>query len=403
MTKSLPAEAAAASVPVLTHPTVGNPSTARLAFLNVASGVGLRAIPRIPDAVKRLILGRRTVTIDGNTLDTTLQLMLASLHMSRVKSGLVASNDVHAARAQLRKLAAVMDSGVSVGVRDLVIRTGGQERSDRGGTGGPAADMRARHYIPVNTIPAGPVDSSRERSSAPLLVFYHGGGFVVGDLETHDAPCRLLCRDAGVQVLSVDYRLAPEHPAPAGIEDCYAAYRWAREHAEELGANPDRVAVGGDSAGGNLAAVVSQLALADGVRLPDLQLLLYPVTNFDSDTRSKTLFADGYFLTKADMDWFRANYLTGSSIGRADPRVSPLLADDLSGLPPALVVTDGFDPLRDEGTQYAEALAAAGVDTDHRHYGSLIHGFANFFPLGGGSATAMAEIASALRAHLSRT
>lgn len=206
-----------------------------------------------------------------------------------------------------------------------------------------------------------------------------------------------------MHVLSVDYRLAPEHPVPAGLEDCYAAYRWAREHAAELGADPDCVAVGGDSAGGNLAAVVSQLARADDVQPPDLQLLLYPLTNFDSDTRSKTLFADGYFLTKAELDWCRANYLTGSSLGKADPRVSPLLADDLSGLPPALVATGGFDPLRDEGAQYADALAAAGVATDHRQYGSLIHGFASFSSLGGGSATAMSEIASALRAHLSRT
>jgi acetyl esterase len=389
MTKSVPAEVAPTVEPVLTHPRVGEPSGARLAFLNGASAVGLRAIPRLPDAVKRLVLGRRRVTIDGNTLDTTLQLMLASLHASRVSSGLVASNDIPAARAQLRKLAAAMDSGVSVGIRDIVIP-------------GPAGDIRARHYEPVDALP---VDSSRTNSAEgrqPLLVFFHGGGFVVGDLETHDAPCRLLCRDAGVHVLSIDYRLAPEHPAPAGIADCEAAYRWAREHASELGADPTRVAVGGDSAGGNLAAVVSQLARADGVQGPDLQLLLYPVTNFDSDTRSKTLFADGYFLTKADMDWFRANYLTESEIGTADPRVSPLLAADLSGLPPALIVTGGFDPLRDEGTQYAEALAAAGVPTDHRHYGSLIHGFVNFFTLGGGSASAMSEIASALRAHLSR-
>lgn len=379
MTKSVPAEAPPAVNPALLHPVVGNPSSARLAFLDAASRVGLRAIPRIPDRVKRLLLGRRSVTIDGNTLDTTLQLMLASLRASRVSSGLVASNDIPAARAQLRKLAAVMDSGVSVGVRDVMVP-------------GPAGDIPARHYAPVNT-----------RGSEPLLVFYHGGGFVIGDLETHDAPCRLICRDAGVHVLSVDYRLAPEHPAPAGIDDCYAAYRWTRDNASALGADPERVAVGGDSAGGNLAAVVSQLARADAVRLPELQLLLYPVTNFDSDTRSKTLFADGYFLTKADMDWFRANYLTGSAIGRADPLVSPLLAADLSGLPPALVATGGFDPLRDEGTQYADALRAAGVSVDHRRYGSLIHGFANFFPLGGGSVTAMAEITSALRAHLSRT
>jgi acetyl esterase len=390
MTKSLPVEEAPASALAVAHPVAGDPSRARLAFLNAASGVGLRAIPRIPDAVKRLMLGRRTVAIDGNTLDTTLQLMLASLRVSGVSSGLVASNDIPAAREQLRKLALAMDSGVSVGVRDVVIPGGGQERSDRG-IGTAAGDIAARHYTPVNTEPV-----------KPLLVFYHGGGFVVGDLETHDAPCRLLCRDAGVHVLSIDYRLAPEHPAPEGLADCYAAYRWAREHASELGADPERVAVGGDSAGGNFAAVVSQLARADDVRAPEFQLLLYPVTNFDSDTRSKTLFAHGFFLTKADMDWFRANYLTGSPIGTADPRVSPLLADDLSGLPPALVATGGFDPLRDEGTQYAEALAAAGVATDHRHYPSLVHAFANFFPLGGGSADAMSEIASALRAHLSR-
>jgi acetyl esterase len=374
MTKSVPADAAPAPAPVSTHRVAGHPSSARLAFLNAASGIGLRAIPKIPDAVKRLMLGRRSRTIDGNTLDTTLQLMLASLRVSGVSSGLVATNDIPAAREQLRKLALGMDSGISVGVEDLVIGGG----------------IAARHYTPAGAEPA------------PLLVFYHGGGFVVGDLETHDAPCRLLCRDAGVHVLSVDYRLAPEHPAPAGIDDCYAAYRWAREHASELGADPNRVAVGGDSAGGNLATVVSRLARDDGVRMPDLQLLLYPVTNFGGETRSTTLFAADYFLSKADMDWFRANYLTESAIDKADPLVSPLLADDLSGLPPAVVVTGGFDPLRDEGTQYAEALAAAGVAVEHRHYGSLIHAFANFFPLGGGSASAMSEIASALRVHLSR-
>jgi acetyl esterase len=236
-----------------------------------------------------------------------------------------------------------------------------------------------------------------------LLVFFHGGGFVVGDIETHDALCRLICRDAEVHVLSVEYRLAPEHKAPAATEDAYAAYQWAVAHVGELGADPARIAVGGDSAGGNLATAVAQLARIQGAPLPALQLLIYPVTNFFSgDTRSKTLFANGFFLTKKDMDWFEAHYLGGAAIDASDPRVSPLLADDLSGLPPALVVTAGFDPLRDEGTQYAEAMAAAGVPVDHRQFGSLIHGFANFFPLGGGSASATAELVSALRAHLSR-
>ncbi|MDT5325104.1 MAG: hypothetical protein QOF25_2256 [Mycobacterium sp.] len=389
MTKSLPAEAAHTGSPLATpHPEAGRPSRVRLARVNAASRVVLRALPKIPDPVKRLLMGRRSVTIDGNTLDTTLQLLLAAQRSAGMK-GLVASWDLSVARTQLRKLAAMVDADVAVGVKDMSIPA-------------PAGAIRARHYVPVNAVP---VDSSRKRSSAdpePLLVFYHGGGFVIGDIDTHDGLCRLICRDAGVHVLSIDYRLAPEHTAPAAVQDCYAAYRWALEHAAELGADPARVAVGGDSAGGNLAAVVSQQARADGVRLPALQLLIYPVTDFSADTRSKTLFADGFFLTKADMDWFRAQYLEGAPIDGADPRVAPLLADDFSGLPPALLLTGGFDPLRDEGNQYAVALAAAGVPVDHRHYGSLIHGFANFFPLGGGSATATADMVSAMKAHLSR-
>jgi acetyl esterase len=359
------------------------PSRVRLAALNAASGVLLRALPKIPDPVKRVLLGGRTVTVDGNTLDITLQLMLAALRASGV-NGLVASRDVAVARAQLRKLAAKIDPAIAVGVTDITIP-------------GAAGAIRARHYVPVDSAPVnGP-------EPAPLLVFFHGGGFVIGDIDTHDGLCRLLCRDAGVHVLSVDYRLAPEHQAPAAGEDCYTAYRWALQHAAELGADPARIAVGGDSAGGNLAAVVSQQARHDGVQLPALQLLLYPVTQFGSETRSGTLFSDGYFLTKRDMDWFRDNYLADAAVEVTDPRVSPLRADDLSGLPPAVVVTGGFDPLRDEGNQYAEALAAAGVAVDHRQFGSLVHGFANFFPLGGDSATAMAEIVSAVRAHLSRT
>jgi acetyl esterase len=196
--------------------------------------------------------------------------------------------------------------------------------------------------------------------------------------------------------------LAPEHKAPAGVDDAFAAYRWVSDHAADLGADAGRIAVGGDSAGGNLAAVVSQQARNEGVRLPALQLLIYPRTNFVGETRSITLFADGYFLTKRDIDWFTLKYIDGAEIDATDPRLSPLLADDLSGLPPALVLTAGFDPLRDEGAQYAEAMRAAGVTVDHRQFGSLIHGFANLFPLGGGSTVATTEMISAMRAHLSR-
>jgi acetyl esterase len=381
MTRSLPVDTAAERPAViLNHPHAGRPGRARLAVLNASSGVMLRLLPRIPDAVKRLLLGRRTVTVDGNTLDTTLQFMLAAQRSAGV-SGLVASSDVTVARAQLRTLASYLDPGIAVGVRDISVP-------------GPAGPLRARHYTPVNSLVSG--------GGEPLLVFFHGGGFVVGDLETHDGLCRLICRDAGVHVLAIDYRLAPEHPAPAAVDDCFAAYQWALEHAAELGADPTRVAVGGDSAGGNLAAVVSQLARGRDVPVPALQLLLYPVVDFAAETRSKTLFSDGYFLTKVDIDWFRSHYLSGSQLDPSDPRISPLLAEDLTGLPPAMVLTGGFDPLRDEGNQYAEALAAAGVPVDHRQFGSLVHGFANFFPLGGASATATAEVVSGLRAHLSR-
>ncbi len=249
----------------------------------------------------------------------------------------------------------------------------------------------ARHYRPV------------DGDGAPLLVFYHGGAMVIGDLETHDDLCRQICREGRLHVLSVGYRLAPEHKAPASVDDAFAAFHWALDHAAELGADGDRVAVGGDSAGGNLAALVSLRARDEGIRLPAVQLLFYPVTDWSAQTRSRTLFGDGFFLTRADMQFGAEKYLDGADVDASDPRVSPLLADDLGGLPPALVLTAGFDPLRDEGRQYAEALHAAGVPVDYREFGSLIHGFANFFPLGGDSATATAESISALRAHLART
>jgi acetyl esterase len=255
---------------------------------------------------------------------------------------------------------------------------------------GPAGAIRARHYRPARG------------DGSPLLVFYHGGGQVIGSIETHDDLCRQICREGQMHVLSVDYRLAPEHKAPAGSDDALAAFRWALDNAADLGADPDRVAVGGDSAGGNLAALVSMRARDEGTRLPALQLLFYPVVNYRDETRSQTLFAEGFFLTKHDIDWFDDKYLDGASVDGSDPAVSPLLADDFSGLPPALVLTAGFDPLRDEGRQYADAMRSAGASVDYREFGSLVHGFANLFALGGDSATATAESISALRAHLAR-
>jgi acetyl esterase len=344
---------------------------------NAATGAGLKAIPWIPTRVKRLLSGGRAVTIDGNTLDPTLQLALAGQRLLG-QNGLAQSGDVALSRAQMRETtASFAGPQIHVAVSELSIP-------------GPAGPIPARHYRPTTPGPA------------PLLVFYHGGGWVIGDLDTHDPLCRLTCRDADVHVLSIDYRLAPEHVAPAAVDDAYAAYKWAAQHAEELGAIPGKVAVGGDSAGGNLAAIVSQLARDEGAPLPVLQWLIYPRTDFSAQTRSLTLFADGFLLTKADIDWFTEQYLGGSGIDASDPRVSPLLAESLAGLPPALIATAGFDPLRDEGDSYAAALSAAGVGVDLRSMGSLTHGFASLFPLGGGSALAATELVSALRAHLSR-
>lgn len=343
---------------------------------NKAAGVTLRGLPHIPDAVKRLMLGGRTITVDGNTLDTTLHLMLAGQRALGL-DGLVGDDDVVTARAQLELLSASFKQHIPVAsVADLTVT-------------GPAGPIRVRHY-------------RTEYPLAPLLVFFHGGGHAMGSIETHDDLCREICRSARVHVLTVDYRLAPEHKAPAGSDDAYAAYLWALEHASELGADPTRVAVGGDSAGGNLSALVTQRARNDGARLPALQVLIYPGTNAAAQTRSMTLFANGFFLTRHDIDWFKETHLAGTGIDTDDPRVSPMHAADLSGLSPALIITAGFDPLRDEGRQYADALRAAGTPVDYREYGTVVHGFANFFALGGDSATATADFISAIRAHLTR-
>ena len=344
----------------------------------VSARVGVKVIPRLPTVLKRLLSGGRAITIDGNTLDPSIQMMLVAQRAVGMSS-LAVPGDPIATRRQNREATASMDQidVHAAGIESVTIP-------------GPAGPIAARHYRPAGDDPA------------PLLVFFHGGGFVFGDLETHDCACRLICRDAGVHVLAIDYRLAPEHKAPAAAQDCYAAYLWAREHVAELGADPDRIAVGGDSAGGCLAALVTRQARDEGVPLPSLQWLIYPVTDLRGNTTSRTLFGDGFLLTKRNMDWFESAYIEGSGIEPADPRVSPLLADDLSGLSPALVITAGFDPLRDEGEQYADKLRAAGVPVDARRMGPMTHAFLNLNALGGQVSQCNAEMISALRAHLAR-
>lgn len=209
-----------------------------------------------------------------------------------------------------------------------------------------------------------------------LLVWFHGGGWVLGDLDSHENICRTLTNRSGHAVLSVAYRLAPEDPFPAGLGDCVEATRWAYAHASELGVDPDLLAVGGDSAGANLAAVVCQIAPAPIA----FQMLVYPVADLRFGTDSYLENGDGYFLTSSSMQWFLQHYLSGGQGAPEDPRVSPLLTSDTSiaQCPPTLVITAGYDPLRDEGMQYAARLAAAGVTTSHVHFPGQIHGFFSF-------------------------
>ena len=228
---------------------------------------------------------------------------------------------------------------------------------------GDGHDVPVRVYTPSDAI----------GGNAPLLLWIHGGGWVIGDLDTADAVARALANRSGAVTVSVDYRMAPEHPAPTPLEDCLAALTWCVENAELLGVDASRVAVGGDSAGGNLAACLCQRVRNEFGPEIDFQLLVYPVTDCTLSSASMDENAEGYFLTKAGMQWFVRLYLGEGD--PKDPAVSPLHADSLAGLPPALVITAEFDPLRDEGEAYADALRDAGVKVEQARYDGQIHGF----------------------------
>ena len=240
-----------------------------------------------------------------------------------------------------------------------------------------------------------------DTTALPALVFFHGGGWVIGDLETHDVLCRQLTAASGASVISVDYRLAPEHKFPAAAEDAWAATRWIVTHAAELGLDASRLAVGGDSAGGNLAAVVALMARDAGGPAITLQVLIYPVTDVMRETRTYADFAEGYMLTRDSMRWFIAHYLR-SKDDASDWRVSPLRASSLAGLPPALIVTAGFDPLRDEGEQYANRLRDGGVMVDYACYGGMVHGFLGMGKLIDTAMRAVDHIGGVVRQALAR-
>jgi acetyl esterase len=338
-------------------------------------GYAARALSRLPQRVKLRLSGQPPIVIDGQTMDPQLQLVLA-VSRRRNRYGLCEPTP-EAARQRLRRDIRIFGGPKTrvKAVRDFYIE-------------GEGGRLPLRHYAALS--------NGKRRE---LLVYLHGGGFCIGDLETHDEVCRLLCRFAATNVLSVDYRLAPEHPFPSGLNDAMAALGWAQENAASLGADASRVAVGGDSAGANLATVAARLSLSEG-KPPLAQLLIYPATDAETPRPSRDLFGKGFFLNTSDGDAFINHYLAGTDSGRRDPRVSPLLAPSLKGMPRALVATAGFDILRDEGEAYAEALSGMGTTVMKRRFPSLAHGFANMTGICPAARRAMIEIARDWRALL---
>jgi acetyl esterase/lipase len=256
---------------------------------------------------------------------------------------------------------------------------------------GPAGQIPVRIYTPAGAGPFG------------ALVFFHGGGWVIGNIETHDATCRQLTAGADCVTISVDYRLAPEHKFPAGPEDCYAATKWVAENCTSLNAAPNRLAVGGDSAGGNLAAVVALMARERGGPQLAFQLLIYPATDCADDTASQREFAQvspDYLLSRADMEWFWGHYLGPND--RRNPIACPSLAKSLANLPPAFVQTAELDPLRDEGEAYAEALRKAGVSAKLKRYNGVCHGFFSMASMIDKGRQAVADACAELRSAIGK-
>jgi acetyl esterase len=255
---------------------------------------------------------------------------------------------------------------------------------------GPGGPLPVRLYRP----------SGMANGRLPAMLFLHGGSWALGGLDAYDLPCRFFAASGGCLVMAVDYRLAPEHKFPAAVEDSVAAWRWLAGNADAIGANRRRLAVAGDAAGGNLAAVVAQQSTNDNTR-PALQLLIYPILDLGMGTRSYELFDKGFLAPRRSMEWGRDLYLEDLK-DVEDPRVSPLRAQDFSGMPPSLIYSAGFDVVRDEAATYAERLRAAGVRVAYRNFDSLIHGFIGMRGVLQAAARAMDDIAAGLRHELAQ-
>jgi acetyl esterase len=337
----------------------------------------LRLACSLPPKVQRLLFGAPP-RLDGQTLESDVQALLRIAALARGDS-LAEGADVADARAQRRYEAQVVAARPRIAMA----------RVEEIEIPGPAGAIPARLYVPP----------SPAAEPLPLLVYFHGGGWVIGDLETHEAPCRFLAANSGAQVLAVDYRLAPEHPFPAAVEDACAAYAWATGYPGDPPVAANWVAVGGDSAGANLAAAVCLQARDGNMPPPAMQLLIYPVTDCSRELPSRHMFREGFLLTRRDMDYFEDRYLPPGT-DRDDPRVTVLQAADLSNLPPAYIATAGFDPLRDEGEAYAERLRKAGVQVALRRHPGLVHTFANLTAICPSARAAMLEACGALRMGL---
>ncbi|NOT42074.1 MAG: alpha/beta hydrolase [Alphaproteobacteria bacterium] len=331
----------------------------------------VRSLLSLPGSWLVAASGGKPVTIEERTLDPRLQFLAA---MAKRQPGLETMAPADARKAAAAGLAMLDgEPAHDIDVAEIEIPADGRS-------------IRARTYKP--RLP---------NRLVPTLVYFHMGGCVIGDLETCHVFCSEIAFRAGCLVVSVDYRLAPEHKYPAAVDDALSAFRWVRENAKALGGNPNRVAIGGDSAGGYLSAVVSQEMKRANEKAPVLQLLIYPAVDWLSETASMTAFAQAYPLTAPVMDYFRRQYFADPEKEIPELKASPGRCTDLSGLPPAFIYTAGHDPLVDQGRDYAEALKVAGVPVIYRCYDHLAHGFTAMSGAVPGAKVALAEIVETLR------
>ncbi|MFD8500027.1 alpha/beta hydrolase [Amycolatopsis sp. NPDC059657] len=338
----------------------------------------LRFLLNLPEPLLRVIAGR-PIDIDGQRLATTAQVMIRISKLAPFDYPHT-NGSVERARDELNAAGVLAGSGIRVRVRTT-------DSSCKG----PGGEIPLRLYQPYGHAEPG-----------PALVFFHGGGFVLGSIDTHDGACRYLASEAGVRVISVDYRLAPENRFPAAVEDALAAFEHVSANYADFGADPRRIAVGGDSCGGNLAAVVAHAGARGDIPCPAFSLLLNPATDAFGTHASQELFGLGFRLDTEERDWYRDSYLVDIALCR-DPRASVLYDEQLEGLPPTYVATSGFDPLRDEGEAYARRLAEAGVPVVLRRHEGLLHGFASRAGVDPDARVALQHAAGVLRAGLALT